>query len=43
MRCDVLGRVLVGDVVACGGPKGKLGGCLERPQLSSRAEVELVK
>lgn len=43
MRCDALGRVLVNHVVACAGPKGTLGDCLERMQLSSRGAVELIK
>jgi len=43
MRCDVLGRILVNDVVACVGSNGPLDDCLERMRVSSLAEVELIK
>ena len=43
LRCDVLGRILVNDVVACVGSNGPLDDCLERMRVSSLAEVELIK
>ncbi|WP_019627282.1 hypothetical protein [Thioalkalivibrio sp. ALJT] len=41
--CDRVGRILVNDVAACEGPEGTIGGCADRVQVESLADVPLIR
>jgi hypothetical protein len=43
LGCDAVGRILLNDVLACGGAQGAYEACLTRLETSARGAVPLIK